>query len=175
MKKQILTFASALTLVAIMTVSSCKKDETPTQTITQIAAGDTTFSILVSALTDPRLSTNYATVLSGAGPYTVFAPTNAAFRSLLTELGATSLNDLPGATLEAVLKYHVVSGKVLSSSLTNGQVVSPLLTGKTFTIGLTGGAKITDGSGRVANITTTDLEATNGVVHVIDKVLLPMP
>lgn len=176
MKKQISALTAILALVTIVLFSSCKKEETgPTQTITQIASGDTTFSILVSALTDSRLSQNYATVLSGTGPYTVFAPTNNAFRSLLTELGATSLNDIPAATLEAVLQYHVVSGKVMAGSLTEGQVVTPLLTGKTFTIGLSGGAKITDGNARVANITATDIEATNGVVHVIDKVILPQP
>jgi uncharacterized surface protein with fasciclin (FAS1) repeats len=87
--------------------TSCKKeeDETPAlQTITQTAQGNANFSILVQALTRSDLSTNYATVLSGTGPFTVFAPTNAAFQSLLTELGAASLNDIPAATLEEVLK-----------------------------------------------------------------------
>lgn len=66
----------------------------------------------------------------------------------------------------------MVSGKVLSTSLTEGQQVTTLQTGK-FTIGLSGGAKITDAKGRVANITTTDLQCTNGVIHVVDKVILP--
>ncbi|HNY56351.1 MAG TPA: fasciclin domain-containing protein, partial [Chitinophagales bacterium] len=94
--------------------------------------------------------------------------------ALLVELDAASLADIDDATLLAVLKYHVVSGKVLSTSLTDGQVVAPILgDGNTFEIDLTGGAKIKDGAGRTSNITATDIEASNGVVHVIDKVLLP--
>lgn len=102
----------------------------------------------------------------------MFAPTNAAFQSLLTELGASSVADIPAATLEEVLKYHVVNGKVSVASLTEGQVVTTLQ-GGTFTIGLSGGAKITDAQSRVSNITAADLKATNGKIHVVDKVLLP--
>lgn len=173
MKKQFVLLLSLFVLPALFTLNSCKKEEEgPTKNVVEIAQSNSDFSILVQALTRSDLSTNYATVLSGSGPFTVFAPTNAAFSALLTELGVASLNDIPAATLEAVLKYHVVPGKVLSSSLSNGQVVSTL-NGATFTIGLTGGAKITDQQARVANITATDLDATNGVVHVIDKVILP--
>jgi uncharacterized surface protein with fasciclin (FAS1) repeats len=118
------------------------------------------------------LTANYATVLSGAGPFTVFAPTNAAFASLLTEAGFSSLDDIPAADLEEALTYHVVSGNVLAGSLAEGQVVTTLQTG-TFTISLAGGAKITDGEGRVSNIIATDIQGSNGVVHAIDKVLLP--
>ena len=176
MKKRFFQFLLLVTFTGVV-LSSCNKDEedddnAPTQTIVEIAQGNSDFSILVQALTRSDLSTNYATVLSGDGPFTVFAPTNAAFQALLTELGAGSLNDIPAATLEEVLKYHVVSGKVLAGSLTDGQVVTTLQ-GGTFTIGLTGGAKITDGRGRVSNITATDIEGTNGVIHVIDKVILP--
>jgi transforming growth factor-beta-induced protein len=176
MKKRFFQFLMLVTFTGVV-LSSCKKDDddddnTPTQNIVEIAQGNPDFSILVQALTRSDLSTNYATVLSGDGPFTVFAPTNAAFQALLTELGAGSLADIPAATLEEVLKYHVVSGKVLAGSLTEGQVVTTLQ-GGTFTIGLSGGAKITDGQARVSNITTTDLEATNGVIHVVDKVILP--
>ncbi len=142
--------------------------------IPTFALADPNFSTLVAALTRPGLTTNYPTVLSGTGPFTVFAPTNAAFDSLLVELGATSLDSIPTSTLEAVLNYHVANGNVLAGSLTEGQIVTPLASG-TFTIGLTGGAKITDGSGRVTNIVATDVQATNGVIHAIDKVLLPAP
>ena len=173
MKKLFYSFAVVMAMGALLLTSSCKKEEdTPLKTITETAQTNSDFSILVQALTRSDLSTNYATVLNGTGPYTVFAPTNAAFQSLLTELNASSLNDIPAATLEEVLKYHVVSGKVLSSQLSNGQEVTTLQGGK-FTIGLTGGAKITDGQGRVTNITTTDLQCSNGVIHVVDRVLLP--
>jgi uncharacterized surface protein with fasciclin (FAS1) repeats len=173
MKKVFSIVASAILFTTVVSISSCKKEEEVKQkNIVEIAQGDANFSILVQALTRSDLSANYATVLSGTGPFTVFAPTNAAFTALLTELGVASLNDIPAATLEAVLKYHVVSGKVLSSSLTEGQVVTTLNPG-TFTVSLSGGAKITDAKGRVSNITSVDIEGSNGVVHAIDKVLLP--
>jgi transforming growth factor-beta-induced protein len=172
MRKVFSIVATAILFTAVTTLSSCKKEEEKQKTIVEIAQGDSNFSILVQALTRSDLSTNYATVLSGTGPFTVFAPTNAAFSALLTELGASSLNDIPPATLEAVLKYHVVTAKVLSSSLTEGQEVTTFL-GEKFKVSLAGGAKITDAKGRVANITTVDLQGSNGVIHVIDKVLLP--
>ncbi|MCC6571335.1 MAG: fasciclin domain-containing protein, partial [Chitinophagales bacterium] len=111
--------------------------------------------------------------LSADGPLTVFAPTNAAFAALLEELDADSLDDIDNETLISVLKYHVVSGKVLAGDLSDEQEVAPILGDQTFTIDLTGGDKIVDANDRVANITTTDIEASNGVIHVIDKVILP--
>ncbi len=171
MKKVFSIVASAILFTSVVTMSSCKKEEDP-KNVVQIAQGNSDFSILVQALTRSDLSTNYADVLSGTGPFTVFAPTNAAFSALLTELNYASLDAIPAATLEAVLKYHVVSGKVLSSSLTEGQNVTTLQ-GETFTVSLAGGAKITDKNARVSNITTVDLEGSNGVIHVIDKVILP--
>lgn len=141
-------------------------------TVVTFAASNPDFSILVEALTRPDLSANYATVLSGTGPFTVFAPTNDAFVALLSELGVSSLDDIDAATLEQVLTYHVVAGNVVSSSLTDGQTVTTLQSGS-FTIGLNGGATITDYNGRVSNIIATDVQGANGVVHVIDKVLLP--
>ncbi|MEP7128743.1 MAG: fasciclin domain-containing protein [Chitinophagales bacterium] len=141
-------------------------------TVVTFAASNPDFSLLVEALTRPDLSVNFVEILSGSGPFTVFAPTNAAFSALLTELGVSSINDIDAATLETVLTYHVASGNVLAGSLTEGQVVTTLQTG-TFTISLTGGAKIIDFNSRVSNIIATDIQASNGVVHAIDKVLLP--
>lgn len=174
MKKFLFSLTAIAAFGALLLTSSCKKEDDAVElkTISATAQADPNFSILVQALTRSDLSTNYATVLDGTGPYTVFAPTNAAFQSLLTELNVASLNDIPAATLEAVLKYHVVSGKVLSSSLTEGQSVATLQ-GSNFTIGLSGGAKITDNGSRVSNITATDVDCSNGVIHAIDKVLLP--
>ena len=140
--------------------------------IPTFAVANPDFSILVQALTRSDLSTNYATFLSGDGPFTVFAPTNAAFVALLAELSAPDLASIPASTLEAVLTYHVVSGaNVLAGTLTEGQMVAT--EGGSFTIGLTGGAKITDGAGRETNIIATDIQGSNGVVHAIDRVLLP--
>lgn len=137
------------------------------------ALNNPNFSILVSALTRPSLGVDYVGLLSGAGPFTVFAPTNAAFVALLGELNLTSLDQVDDATLNAVLQYHVVSGaNVLAGTLTNGQVVTPLASG-TFSINLTGGAKIVDALNRSTNIIITDVQGTNGVVHAIDRVLRP--
>lgn len=137
------------------------------------ALNNPNFSILVSALTRPSLGVDYVGLLSGAGPFTVFAPTNAAFVALLGELNLTSLDQVDDATLNAVLQYHVVSGaNVLAGTLTNGQVVTPFASG-TFSINLTGGAKIVDALNRTTNIIITDVQGTNGVVHAIDRVLRP--
>lgn len=139
-------------------------------TVVTFATADPNFSDLVDALTSPG-QPDFVSVLSGAGPFTVFAPTNAAFTALDAELAAIPL--VPTAEiLTEVLEYHVASGNVLSSSLTNNQVVTTLQ-GGTFTIGLTGGAKITDANARVSNIVAVDVQAANGVIHVLDKVLLP--
>lgn len=142
-------------------------------TVVNQALNNANFSTLVAALTRSDLGVDYVGILSGDGPFTVFAPTNAAFTALLTELGVGSLNDIPAATLNKVLQYHVVSGaNVLSTQLTNGQEVTTFL-GQKFTINLTGGAKIQDAAGRTSNIIITDVQGSNGVVHAIDKVILP--
>lgn len=142
-------------------------------TITDFAASNPSFSILVQALTRSDLSANFATVLDGTGPFTVFAPTNDAFAALLVELGASSLADVPAALLEAVLLYHVVGdANIQSSMLSNNQQV-PTLNGQAFTINLNGGPSITDSRNRQANIVATNVQAANGVVHVLDRVILP--
>ncbi len=142
-------------------------------TVVNQALNNPNFSTLVTALTRPDLGVDYVAILSGAGPFTVFAPTNAAFAALLTELGATSLNDIPAATLNSVLQYHVVSGaNVLAAQLSDEQEVTTFQGGK-FRVDLTGGAKIIDAQGRTSNIIVTDVQGTNGVVHAIDKVILP--
>src|SRR5690606_40054818 len=102
-----------------------------------------------------------------------FAPDNAAFLSLLDELGLSSLNDVPQATLEETLKYHVVAGSnVLAGSLTDDMSVATF-SGESVTVNIDGGASLIDANSRESNIIATDVQASNGVVHVIDKVLLP--
>lgn len=143
-------------------------------TVVNHAIANPNFSVLVQALTRND-QPDFVGILSGSAssPFTVFAPTNTAFTNLLSELSLTGLADVPQATLEKTLKYHVVTGaNVLSTSLTNGMSVNTFA-GDSFTIGLTGGAKITDFNGRVSNIIVTDVQASNGIVHAIDKVILP--
>jgi uncharacterized surface protein with fasciclin (FAS1) repeats len=111
------------------------------------------------------------TTLQGAGPFTVFAPTNAAFAALLTELGVTKaalLADKP--LLTKVLTYHVVPGRVLKADVPVGAPITTVQ-GETFTIN--SALKITDRRGRQAGIVATDVFTSNGVIHVIDKVILP--
>ena len=139
---------------------------TLTKDIVETAQAAGSFSTLVTALTEAGL----VETLKGAGPFTVFAPSDEAFKKVSQSDLEALLKDK--AKLTKVLTYHVVSGNVVASSLTEGQVVTTLQSG-TFTIGLTGGAKITDFNNRVSNIVATDVQAGNGVVHVIDKVLLP--
>ncbi|WP_221258622.1 fasciclin domain-containing protein [Flavobacterium okayamense] len=143
-------------------------------TVVTHATANSNFSTLVTALTRND-QPDFVGILSGTtnSPFTVFAPTNLAFGDLLTELNATSLNDIDQPTLENTLKYHVVAGgNVLSTDLTNNMMVTTFQ-GQDFTIGLTGGAKITDAQNRVSNIVATDVQCANGVIHVIDKVILP--
>jgi uncharacterized surface protein with fasciclin (FAS1) repeats len=139
-------------------------------TVVTFATSNADFSSLVSLLNRDG-QPNFVNTLLGTGPFTVFAPTNAAFTALTNELAPATVS---ADNITKVLQYHVVSGNVLAASLTEGQVVTPVLTpAQTFTIGLAGGAKITDASARVSNIVATDVQATNGVIHVINKVLLP--
>jgi uncharacterized surface protein with fasciclin (FAS1) repeats len=139
------------------------------KTIVQTAVANPNFSILVEAVTAAGL----VDTLNGAGAFTVFAPTNAAFAALLTELGITKDQLLANkALLTKVLTYHVVPALVLKADV---QVNTPIKTveGETFMISQS--LAITDQRGRQANITATDILASNGAIHVIDKVILPAP
>lgn len=143
-------------------------------TIVTHATANPQFTSLVSALTRSDMP-NFVGILSGTAnsPFTVFAPTNTAFSTLLTEIGAANLAAIPKTTLENTLKYHVVTGaNVGSNNLTNNMMV-PTFQGGSFKITTTGGAKITDNNNRVSNIIVTDVQCSNGIIHAIDKVLLP--
>ena len=137
--------------------------------IVQTAQALPQFSILVEAV----VAANLLGTLSGTGPFTVFAPTNTAFANLLTELGVTKATLLADtALLTKVLTYHVVSGRVLKADV---PLNTPIKTvqGDTLTVG--SNLAITDQRGRTSNITGTDVLTSNGVIHVIDKVILPKP
>jgi uncharacterized surface protein with fasciclin (FAS1) repeats len=124
-------------------------------------------------LVDAVVAADLATTLSGTGPFTVFAPTDAAFAALLTELGLTKQQLLANKPLlTKVLTYHVLPARVLKAEVPIGAQITTV-EGEKFTVDAT--LKITDARGRKAGITATDTFATNGVIHVIDKVLLPAP
>lgn len=135
--------------------------------LVQVAQANPNFSILVEAV----VAANLTDTLAGAGPLTVFAPTNDAFGKLLAELHLTKDALLADkATLTKVLTYHVVAGQVLSNAIPFGK---PIATVQGETITIDRSLKITDQSNRLSTIVAADVGATNGVIHVIDTVLLP--
>ncbi len=146
-------------------------------TVVDFALADPSLETLVAALTRSDLTFDYVTTLStpmgtSPAPFTVFAPTNDAFASLLTELNATALSDIDEPTLKATLDHHAVAGlNVRSTDLMDNMTVPTL--GGDITANVTGGATLTDANGRVSNITAVDIQASNGVIHKIDKVILP--
>ena len=143
-------------------------DDEPLHTIVEVAQKTPDLSILVEAVVAADLVPTLST-----GALTVFAPTNAAFAALLAELGITKealLADKP--LLTAVLTYHVLGSKVELANVPVGKPITPV-GGGFFKVESAGGLKITDGRNRVSNITATDIEASNGVVHLVDRVLLP--
>jgi uncharacterized surface protein with fasciclin (FAS1) repeats len=144
---------------------------------TAVASGlDSLVKAVTRATSAPGGDPTLAATLSTAR-LTVFAPTNAAFTQLLAALSLTKIEDIPVATLLAVLRYHVVGGRAFSSDLSNGNLA--MLAGGSTVINLTngtaGGPTITgNGNGTSkSNITATNIVCRNGVVHLIDRVLIP--
>lgn len=177
MKRQFLKYVLAASVAAAL--AACGGDDdpapapapAPTKNVVELAQATPDLSILVEAV----VAAGLAPTLSGTGPFTVFAPTNTAFAAALTELGLTKAQLLDPANkplLTKILTYHVVSGKVLKAQVPVGTPITTLQT-ETFTVDST--LAITDQRGRKAKIVATDIAATNGVVHVIDKVILPKP
>ncbi len=143
-------------------------------TVVDLALDNDVFTSLVAALTRADLTPDYVATLSGDGPFTVFAPTNDAFQDLLdSEPTWTTLDDIPMATLEAVLNYHVIAtGNILSSELNDGDMPATF-GGSTLTINVGTGVSITDNNSNTYNVAVADVQGINGVVHAIDGVLLP--
>lgn len=137
------------------------------QTIVQIAASNPDFSILVSALSKPELADLLAAANDPTSDLTVFAPNNAAFNATLEALGKESIDDLPVGLLREIVMYHIVGGAVMSSELTNGDVPT-LLEGESVTVDITDGVMIDN-----SKVIAADIKAINGVIHVVDGVLLP--
>ncbi len=132
-------------------------------TVVDIAVSNPDFSILVEAVSKAGL----VDALSAEGPFTVFAPTNAAFENLFAQLGVKGVSELTVDQLMPILTYHVVSGKVKSTDLSDGMVPTLNEKGK-LKVDLSDGVKI-----NASNVINADIHGKNGVIHVIDAVLLP--
>ena len=132
--------------------------------IVALAAGDADLSTLVAAVKDAGL----VSALEGKGPFTVFAPTNEAFAKLPAATLKELLQPQNVGKLKAILTYHVVAGSVHAKDLRNGEMVTTL-EGQKLRVTINRGGVFIDG----AKVTTADVDASNGVVHVIDSVLLP--
>lgn len=136
---------------------------TESQTVVEIAAGNPDFSTLVAAVQAAGL----AETLSGEGPFTVFAPTNAAFAALPAGTVENLLKPENKDQLVAILTYHVVPGRVLAADVV-GLDTATTVNGAAIDISTEGGVKVNN-----ANVTATDIQGSNGVIHVIDAVILP--
>lgn len=131
--------------------------------VVEIAASNDQFSTLVAAIKAAGL----AEALSGKGPFTIFAPTNQAFEKLPAGTLEKLLKPENKGKLADILKYHVVIGKVMAAEVKPGEMET--LNGKKFTIKSAGGKVMVDG----ATVVKTDIKGKNGVIHVIDSVILP--
>lgn len=139
--------------------------------VVQMAQSNPVFSVLVEAV----VAADLAGALSGAGPFTVFAPTNDAFASALVELSITKDQLLASPGLAGILTYHVVSGDVRAADVVALPKPAAVTTLQGSTFSVDANLAITDGNARMATLVATDVIASNGVIHVIDKVLLPAP
>ena len=175
MKKTIIAIAAASVLLlsacgsdgstADTTVAAVDTTEMATSevgTIVAVAQANPDFSTLVAAITAAGLGD----ALSGAGPFTVFAPTNAAFEALPAGLLEKLLLPENKEVLTKILTYHVVPAKVMAADVAAGDVNT--LEGSAFAVTTEGGVKV-----NTAKVTATDVPASNGVIHVIDAVLVP--
>ncbi len=153
----------ALGAVTSIALASAALAADQTNDIVDIAAGNDDFETLVAAVTAAGL----VDTLKGDGPFTVFAPTDAAFEQLPAGTVEELLKPENKDQLISILSYHVVPGKVMSSDLVDGMKAATVQ-GSEVTVAIEGGAMVDD-----AKVIQADIEAENGVIHVIDKVIMP--
>lgn len=160
MKNTILLSLLALGFIAAPVLRAAEMKD---KTVVEIAAANDSFKTLVTAVKAAGL----AEALSGDGPFTIFAPTDEAFKKIPADTLASLLKPENKEKLASILKYHVVSGKVLAADVKPGKVAT--LQGSEIAI------KAADGKVMVndATVTKTDIVGKNGVIHVIDTVLMP--
>jgi uncharacterized surface protein with fasciclin (FAS1) repeats len=192
MKKMTIVFASVASLALVACGSSDEatlpaedtamadrmaNDTTSSGSIVEVAQGNSDLSTLVSAVQ----TANLAGTLSGPGPYTVFAPTNAAFEKIPQATRDQLMSDAGRDDLASILTYHVVEGATNAQTLTSaiqaageGGYALTTVNGATLTAVIEdGNVLLRDTAGSTARVTQTDIDASNGVVHVIDSVLMP--
>jgi uncharacterized surface protein with fasciclin (FAS1) repeats len=177
MKKKLMAIAAASALVlaacggddeatedtaAEVTEDTMAEDAMEVGDIVAVASANADFSTLVAAIQAAGL----VETLQGAGPFTVFAPTNAAFEALPAGLLEKLLLPENVDVLTSILTYHVVPGLVMSTDVAAGDVAT--VEGSNVTLATEGGVKIND-----ANVVSVDVAASNGVIHVIDAVIVP--
>jgi uncharacterized surface protein with fasciclin (FAS1) repeats len=159
--KTMLTFTS-LALVGMLTVAPARAQQAKSIVDTAVAAGS--FTTLAKALTAADL----VATLQGPGPFTVFAPTDEAFAKLPAGTLDNLLKPENKDKLRRILTYHVVAGEVRAADVVKLQSAKAV-SGDTITVKASGGTVHVDG----AKVTKTDIQASNGVIHVIDTVILP--
>jgi len=162
---------TAMLTAALVTASACSTMDNVAEKVgmksgdivdTAVAAGS--FNTLVAAVEAAGL----VDTLKGEGPFTVFAPTDEAFAALPAGTVESLLEPANEDKLQAILTYHVIPGKVLAADIAGKTMSVDTVNGQAIQIDATNGVMIND-----ATVTTADVEASNGVIHVIDKVLLP--
>jgi transforming growth factor-beta-induced protein len=165
MKKVFIALVAALSLLFVLA------QDMPA-TVVDVAVASPDHTTLVAAVTEAGL----VETLSGEGPFTVFAPTNAAFEAALESLGLTAEELLASPDLSGILTYHVVPGKLMAADVLaaveagGGTATVETVNGATIDVTVMDGTVMLNGA---ASVAVADLEAGNGVVHVIDAVILP--
>lgn len=160
--KTFINLAKAVVLSSAFTVVSAFAAE---NTVVDVAASNKDFSTLVTAIKEAGL----VDALKANGPFTVFAPTNEAFAQLPKDTLDNLLKPENKKQLQDILKYHVVSGKVMSADIKEGNSDVPTLEGKDLSIDKTASGVTVNN----AKVVKADINASNGVIHVIDEVLMP--
>lgn len=158
----ILTSMIAFSLTTNNATAQCADDSSAKKNIVELAQ-ENGFTSLASALT----KTDLVGVLQAEGSYTVFAPTNEAFDNLLSAIGQSSIDDVPVAVLKEILLYHVVNAKVMSAQVSAGNVNT--LQGSAIMLSTSDGIK----ANGVSVVSPYDVDASNGVIHTVDQVLVP--
>lgn len=161
-------FASLLVVFGLATISFAQMADT----VVDIAVGSEAHTVLVAAVTEAGL----VETLQSEGPFTVFGPTDEAFAAALEALGITAEELLASEDLAGILTYHVVAGKLMAADViaaveaADGEAMVDTVNGAPISVTISDGMVMINGT---ATVTAADLEAGNGVVHVIDAVILP--